>query len=412
MKKPTIKYPIVANAILRMLLPALALLVTPIAHAFRVYDVDTTADLIDDGLSITACHTSAGTCSLRAAIMKANLLDDFIVINVPAGGYYLTIAPSGSDGDDTGDLNLTPPSPGQQITILGAGAKLTIIDGGLQDGVFNISAGRIAYISGVTIINGASGASGGGVRNSGILTISDSAITDNSSTYNGGGIYNFGTLHVARSLIDGNNAINGGGIFNAGTLYAVNGTVSSNFALADGGGVYSNEQAFLYNTSIVGNGADNDQNGDGLGGGVFAYASAGARLVVVNTLIARNTVNQAGISNCTGTLELYGFNRFGVVTAADNCFAGGNGLAAVGPVSLSTISPFLQDNGGPTLTHALLAGSEAIDSTTVQGCIDETGAPLTTDQRGAAPRGAGTNCDVGAFEYGAVIDRIFANGFN
>ena len=44
------------------------------------------------------------------------------------------------------------------------------------------------------------------------------------------------------------------------------------------------------------------------------------------------------------------------------------------------------------------------------GCIDQAGGSLPYDQRGAA-RVAGARCDVGAFEYGAVVDRIFRNGF-
>ena len=66
-------------------------------------------------------------------------------------------------------------------------------------------------------------------------------------------------------------------------------------------------------------------------------------------------------------------------------------------MSLNTIGP-LQNNGGPTLTHALLPGSEAIDSTYPSGCGDQIGAPLTTDQRGFS-RPVGAACDVGAFEY-------------
>jgi hypothetical protein len=411
-KIPAMNNPLVANPILRTLLAVFALLVTPIAHAFRVYEVNTTADLIDDGLSITACHTTAGTCSLRAAIMKANLLDDWVFIIVPEGVYKLTIAPSGGNGDDTGELNLTAPSPGQQVSILGAGADRTIIDGNHQDSVFTISPGRIVYISGVTIRKGVSYTSGGGIRNIGNLEISDSAITDNTSNDNGGGIYNLGTLRVARTLIDGNFAfLNGGGIYNWGTLYTVNDTLSGNSSVGDGGGVYSDGQAFLYSTSIIGNVADVDGDTTGKGGGVFAFATfSSARFVVVNTLVAGNIVNLSSVSNCTGALELYGFNRFGGVAAADQCFAGGNGLAAIGAVSLFSIDT-LQDNGGPTPTHALLSGSEAIDSTTAQGCIDENGAALTTDQRGKL-RVAGARCDVGAFEYDSVFDLIFRNGFD
>ena len=57
----------------------------------------------------------------------------------------------------------------------------------------------------------------------------------------------------------------------------------------------------------------------------------------------------------------------------------------------------LTDNGGPTKTHALGAGSVAIDVISVEDCVDTEGAPLTTDQRGVA-RPQGDSCDVGAFE--------------
>jgi hypothetical protein len=59
----------------------------------------------------------------------------------------------------------------------------------------------------------------------------------------------------------------------------------------------------------------------------------------------------------------------------------------------------LQDNGGPTQTHALGAGSVAINQIPAEDCVDADGAPLTTDQRGEPrPETGGTLCDVGAFE--------------
>ena len=54
----------------------------------------------------------------------------------------------------------------------------------------------------------------------------------------------------------------------------------------------------------------------------------------------------------------------------------------------------LQDNGGPTFTHALLEGSPAIDA---GSCTDVDGNTVHTDQRGM-PRPQGANCDIGAFE--------------
>jgi hypothetical protein len=55
-----------------------------------------------------------------------------------------------------------------------------------------------------------------------------------------------------------------------------------------------------------------------------------------------------------------------------------------------------QDNGGPTQTHALLAGSPAIDA--VADCTDFAGIPVPTDQRDVA-RPQGPACDIGAFEF-------------
>jgi hypothetical protein len=53
----------------------------------------------------------------------------------------------------------------------------------------------------------------------------------------------------------------------------------------------------------------------------------------------------------------------------------------------------LQDNGGPTETHALLPGSPAINQ------IPEAECEVDTDQRGEPrPETGGTMCDVGAFE--------------
>jgi hypothetical protein len=67
----------------------------------------------------------------------------------------------------------------------------------------------------------------------------------------------------------------------------------------------------------------------------------------------------------------------------------------------------LQDNGGPTLTHLPLPASLVIDTGNSTGCVDNTGNPLTTDQRGA-PRPVDGNgdtiaiCDKGATEFGST----------
>jgi predicted outer membrane repeat protein len=294
------------------------------------------------------------------------------------------------------------------------------------------------HLSRLTVRDGFSLFAGGGVFNQGDLTIDNASLTHNQATVDGGGIYTSqGTLRVIASVISNNaagssggglyalgpatltdstirnNAAgNGGGIYNnSNALNIVNSTLSGNTANNNGGGIFSRISAFLYNTSVIDNDADDDhdENG-GVGGGV--HADPGSRFVLVNSLVASNYfVSYVEADDCSGTIEVYGRNLF--VQVNSWCSFSGNGSPAWGLVTPQTIGPLL-DNGGPTPTHALLAGSEAIDSTTAQGCVDNSGSLLVNDQRGA-DRIAGLRCDVGAVESGSIVpidDLIFRDGFD
>ncbi len=435
--------------------------------ADSTYLVNTTADLVDDNTDDGICHTSMNTCSLRAAIMQANHLIETgtVSISLPAGYFAITRPINGPNGEDNGDLNLTIPNTANQfIAILGAGSANTVIDGNQMDGVMTISAGRSAGIANLTVRNGlrqngvvgggailnhgsmvilncivgdsSTNGAGGAIYSDSLLNVVDSRVSSSTAQGNGGGIFSSGTLNVTGSTITGNVAIfnfaqggglylsgparirnstisanlasNGGGLLTIDELTMVNSTISKNLSDTYGVGLFNFGHTFLYSTTIVGNYADFDGDNLGGGGGVFADTTGGHRLVAVNTLISSNTRRTASLyDDCQGVLEVYGFNRIGEPTG---CTYSGNGAPAVGVVTRSTVGP-LAENGGPTQTNALLAGSEAIDSTTPQGCIDNTGALLTTDQRGAA-RVAGARCDVGAYEYAAVIDLIFKSGFD
>lgn len=425
------------------MLLVLMTLILPTAHA-GIFNVNTTVDLPDDGLAVTACHTSAGSCSLRAAIMKANQASGSSIIYVPAGTYTLTIPPSGSNGDNTGDLNIT-----NSIAIIGQGAGRTIISAAEIDRVLDISSGQFVGLSGVTIRAGLKqGGDGAGIRNAGITTIDSCVIEDNyitTSGNNGAGIYSTGSLDITRSTIqenaimgngDGggihilgtaiirestisaNSAKNGGGIFvkaSSQYVYVVNSTISGNSAYNYGGGIFSadfnaGDVVGLYNASVIGNDASTDSGDAGQGGGVYANVGTGARFLIANTLIANNTINNRdAFDDCVGAVEAYGYNLFSLAVPL-GCSVGGNGSDAWGQVSVQSLG-LLQDNGGPTATHALLLNSEAINGTTAQGCIDQNGALLRFDQRGE-PRVMGFRCDVGAYEYDPVLDRIFKNSFD
>ncbi len=409
------------------------------------FTVNTTADLIDDNAGDGLCHTSANNCSLRAAIMEANHLsvpELIVTIRVPAGTFTLTRLPGAGNGEDTGDLNLTAPlGAGQHVNIVGIGVSRAIVDANHIDRVLRITAGRSTTIQRVVIRNGTTTGNpnfaGGGIYNSGSLALIESVVEGNVGNY-GGGVVNTstGTLKVTTTTIRSNLAsgigggfylegpatirdstlhsntanLSGGGIGvseHGNQLSVVDSTISYNVTNGNGGGISNLSTTFLYNTSVIGNDADHDQDEKGgSGGGVFNQP--GSRLVIVNALIADNTLGNVPVYNdCAGVLEAHGWNLL-----YDNAGCTIPNAAAWGFILPNTIG-ILQDNGGPTWTHALLAGSRAIDTTDNSlGCIDEAAAFLLADQRGAS-RIVGPRCDVGAFEFGSALPTqlLMANGF-
>lgn len=228
---------------------------------------------------------------------------------------------------------------------------------------------------------------GGGVYiQSATLDMADSHIFNNIttgefSTASGAGIlHDGGTTTVARTTISNNrSALDGGGILTiSGTLALTNSTVSGNQTQRSGGGVLTRSQGTtrLTNVTIAANTAV--QAGDGI-------ANAGATQLL-NTLIT----NGAGSKNCqlTSPLTSQGNN----LENADTCALRG----AADRVGQDPLLGPLTNNGGLTPTHALLAGSPAIDAGNSAGELCP-----ATDQRGA-PRPAGRGCDIGAYEAGGA----------
>ena len=129
----------------------------------------------------------------------------------------------------------------------------------------------------------------------------------------------------------------------------------------------------------------------------------GATFNLRNTLVAGNNVANAPIhDDCTGTLNSYGRNLFWELTG---CTVNTDQWK-LGLLNGSSLGP-LQNNGGPTWTHALLPGSNAIDGgDPVRGCIGPNSFPLVKDQRGAE-RVVGIRCDIGAFEYARQLPWLY-----
>src|SRR2546425_8661400 len=96
--------------------------VTPAAAV--TFTVNDTADGVDAAPGDGRCATAAGTCTLRAAIQETNAEPGADTIMVQAGTYLLTIPGRGEDAAATGDLDIA-----EALTIIGAGADSTIVDG-------------------------------------------------------------------------------------------------------------------------------------------------------------------------------------------------------------------------------------------------------------------------------------------
>ena len=364
-----------------------------------------------------------------SALMEADKTSGAgVTIILPAGTYSLTIPADVTDTANTGDLNLTPPALGNPaISLQGAGAALTIIDANQLDRVMHIESGRTAALSNLTLRGGflvndeggglynegtvtlsrvvvrdndadITAGQGGGVQNSGVMTITDSTIGPNNTAYYCGGLCVTGYTFVERSTIAGNTGAAGGGVFidSGYSLVMINSTVSHNNSTGNGGGFFNSGTANVYNSTIVFNSADSGNLASGFGGGVYTGIDSISRVFNIrNTLLAGNNVGNAAYDDCRGTIHTYGNNLFHSSALCTIIQEDGGSAGLLNSIFL--LGP-LTDNGGPTATHALLLGSNAIDGGDPNlGCVDYTIQPIATDQRGLA-RALGARCDIGALE--------------
>jgi CSLREA domain-containing protein len=347
-------------------------------------------------INVTTTVDEFGTgnrCSLREALWSAN--NDNLVnavgcrvgsgtdtIVVPNGRFPLRnglgLAAPPDDTGILGDLDITAP-----VRINHTGISPATIEQELgNERVFHVLAGDVT-IQGLTIADG-----------SAVQTPEDTG---------GGILIENGELTLRSSLVLSNQAVYGGGVSTAGSGSAtiVNSTVSDNRSIEDGGGVSveTDGQMALRSSSIVGNTADSDGSGGGDGGGVFASTSGGGGVMtLLSTLVAGNFDNGGEAADCSklgGEINSLGTNLIGNANGCDYV----QGTRDIINRRAGIVG--LKNNGGPTLTHALLKTSPAIDAGA--GCPG-------VDQRGVTRK----KCDIGAWELsfcrGAVINRIGTPG--
>jgi hypothetical protein len=342
--------------------------------------------------TITVTNTNdSGAGSLRQAIANAN------------DGDTIDFGVTGTITLTTGELLVD-----KSITIHGPGPDHLTVDGNHASGVFQVQVGGggTATIAGLTITNGNAGNGGGGgiYNDSSTLTVSNCTISGNSAPDAfgvGGGIYNYGgsrtaTLKVLNSTLSGNSAhFYGGGIYNlsayGGSAAAdvLNSTLSGNSAGRFGGGIYND--AFSGGSSpleILHSTFSDNSAFQGPSGGIANFSGT---LQLGSTIL-----NVSSISNGSGTITSLGYNL-----SSDN---GGGFLTSTGDqINATPMLGPLQDNGGPTFTHAPLTGSPAMDAGDPNFDPNAFNPPMLYDQRGPGyNRVAHGRIDIGAFEVQIV----------
>ncbi|MDP1546374.1 MAG: choice-of-anchor Q domain-containing protein [Anaerolineales bacterium] len=261
-------------------------------------------------------------------------------------------------------------------------------------------------LASLTFIGNTATNAGGMYNVSSSPTLTNVTFSDNFGSFYGGGMYNssFSSPTLTNVTFSGNSAGIGGGMSNnvSSSPALTNVTFNANSATY-GGGMSNNvnssptltDVTFSGNTATLGGGMYNSSSNPALtnvtfsansatvGGGMYNSSSSPT---LKNTLIANSAsggdcVNNASTLNAASSNNLIedSLNACGLTNGANGDIIGQD--PALGA---------LVNNGGFTQTHALLAGSPAIDAGTNAGCS-------AIDQRGVT-RPQGSLCDIGAYE--------------
>ncbi|MEW6365301.1 MAG: choice-of-anchor Q domain-containing protein [Acidobacteriota bacterium] len=305
---------------------------------------------------------------LVAAVNTANANNQPDVIHLAAGGTYtLTVIQETNDGGNGLPVIMLDTSTANTLTIEGHGATLMrSADGGTPSFRILKQGNGALILNDLTVAGGFTPHEGGIFHlSSGITSIQRCTLTGSHSDNKGEALYigNSCNVTLVNCTLSGNssaktsdlsNSAGGGCINTRGTLTLRHCTVANNLhtgPAASGGGIRVWGTLTLVNT-VLGNNSDQSGPND--------LERVSGTVNSTNSLIealAAGTINGTDVGNITG---------------------------------LDTVLGPLADNGGLTMTHALLPSSPAIDAASAADCESQ-------DQRGL-PRPSGLGCDIGAYE--------------
>jgi hypothetical protein len=348
------------------------------------------------------------TRSLREALRNARLSSGSDVIYLDAGTYNLS--ETGSD-EAGGDLDIIS----GEVTIVGKGVGVTIIDANSIDRIFEVHPGAKLVLRDLTLQNGMTSSNGGAILNRGDLEIYDGEVTRTTnlsvaSASNGGLIYQSHTSgaepssrFVRTSLSHGRAGDRGGAVFGGpGYTEFLQSTISHNHADQVGGGIHASGSSVLVFTSST---ISSNQSNFG-GAAIWHNGGAGSNVSLESTTVTDNSrvvpgdpsgvFSAADVSLRDSILANNGEDLvlvlWGTLTDLGHNLVESTSVASGWATSTilgqdPVLSP-LGDFGGPTETHLLLTGSPAIG----KGTPDST-AP---DQRGQSLTPVNDQRDIGA----------------
>ncbi|MGA2865423.1 MAG: choice-of-anchor tandem repeat GloVer-containing protein [Verrucomicrobiota bacterium] len=376
-----------------------------------IYNADGTVNLTNctffgnracgpDGIAWGAAADGAGGAIYNAGTLTASRCT-FLDNSASGGSWPADVVYNGPLG---------PGADGQGGAIYNSGSFNASFCAFLRNSASGGQAGKGGlFMNDVAVVCGMPGysggqACGGAVCNFGMLTIDRSLLASNTAAGGNGGPGGDGwdcfSGDAGGSGGDGGAGGDGcGAALFGGPATLLNCTLAGNLCLGGGGGPggqggYGEDHGYYWprvngapGPAGAGSGAIFTAGGAlhltnctlALNSGALCGGLSGSGATLVNTLLAANVS-----SNASGTITDGGHN----LSSDSSC-----AFANVG--SLNNTDPRLgplANNGGPTLTIALLPGSPAIDAA-------DTAAAPATDQRGF-PRPVGSAADIGAYEFG------------
>jgi len=344
-------------------------------------------------VSLTRLFSLVAVILLVPGIVKAATLT--VTSSADTGAGTLRNAITAAVANDTIDFNLGSdqvitlasqlPTINKNLTIQNTSGFNVTVSGNFTSRVFQITAGTVTLkdinITGGRTTTAATNGAGILVQNAGtVLNLTNTSFFSNVTAggANGGALQNEGaTVNILNSTFSGNAAAGSGGAINNSS-----GTVNISF------------------TTIIGNISNVDTASAANGGGVFN--ESGATLRIKNSILANNNALVSSGPECaSGTPNAITSLGGNIIFNPAGC--GNLTIPGGAKPDITFVSPVvgaLQDNGGATLTQALLTGSPAIDTA---DCVVPGGQSAfftcpSTDQIGTSrPQGGGL--DRGSFEF-------------